>query len=120
MGPKVGCFSVLFLFCCSGGHFLGSFLTTSDFFDGASWLSSVVGNSGSMLEVSSWSKMTWSGRMVAMKMAACCWFVNLASGSSWLFPTRVVVNNGGSWVDSVQGIPSYTLVVMGVPEMDLR
>lgn len=35
-------------------------------------------------------------------------------GFSWLFPTTVVVTDGGSWLDGVWGTPSYTPVVLVV------
>lgn len=51
-------------------QFVDNFLAVVGFFDYVSWLGSVVGNSGSLLEAEVWLKMTSTGRTVAVKMTA--------------------------------------------------
>lgn len=54
----------------SDEQFVDDFLAVVGFFDYVSWFGSLVGNSGSLLEVEVWLKMTSAGRMVVVKMTA--------------------------------------------------
>lgn len=46
------------------------FSVTSGFLNSVSQMGSVVGNSGSLLDVAVWLEVTWDGRIVAVKMIA--------------------------------------------------
>lgn len=50
------------------GQIVDDFLAIVGFFDSASWLGSIVGNSRNLLEVVVWSKATCASKTVAMKM----------------------------------------------------
>lgn len=73
------------MFCYSDGRFLGGFPATSDFSDDTSLLGSIVGNGGCLLEVEVWSKRTWDGHMIAVKVTTLWCFTTLSSNFSKLF-----------------------------------
>lgn len=67
-GFKLDYTSVISDLLFSGKEFVDDFLVTMGFFDSASWLGSIFGNRGSLLEAAVWSETTEAGQTVAVKM----------------------------------------------------